>query len=332
MSIIALSHISKRFAVKHKDPGFLGGIKSLFAPRHSTVEALCDINLEVAEGESVALIGPNGAGKSTTIKLLTGLMYPSAGEARVLGRVPWEQREALSYQIGVVFGHRSQLWYHLPAGDTFDLLADLYELDPTAYRRRRAWLVEMFGLEKLLTVPVRNLSLGERMRCELTASLLHQPRVLFLDEPTVGLDVIGKQIIRNLIRAINQEERTTILLTSHDTGDIEQVSRRVLVLNQGRIIYQDALENLSRRFLQRKEVRLRLGHTLKPVAAKGVEVVESGEFAARLLVDTRVVSIQSLVAELLGNNQVLDITINDPSLESTIAAIYTAQRSEEGVG
>lgn len=328
MAIIEVMGLTKRFDVRTKAPGFMGGLRSLLSPRYDKVEALTNVDFTISEGEAVALIGPNGAGKSTAVKLLTGLLYPTSGDAVVLGMVPWRDRERLSYDIGVVFGHRSQLWYHLPPSDTFDLLSHLYDMDLAEYRRRRWWLVETFGLEPFMNTPVRNLSLGERMRCELAAALLHKPRILFLDEPSIGLDVVGKQVIRDLIGRINREEGTTVLLTSHDTGDIEQICRRALVLNKGRIVYKDDVRNLSQQFLHRKEIELKLGGPLTAVSVPGVEIVDAKEYTAKLLVDTRLAPVQDVVADLLARNHVLDLTINNPSLESTIAAIYSIHGRE----
>lgn len=180
------------------------------------------LSFTISRGERVAFIGPNGAGKSTTIKMLSGILYPTAGDISILGHTPWKDRRTMAYKIGTVFGQRSQLWYHLPAGDTFDLLASAYAIDRDDYKKRRAYLADVFHLEPLLNRPVRQLSLGERMRCEIAASLLHKPEILFLDEPTVGLDITARTAIRDLIRDASEQDGTTILLTSHDTGDMEK--------------------------------------------------------------------------------------------------------------
>ena len=202
---------------------------------HVAVDA---VDLAVDLGEAIAFIGPNGAGKSTTIKMLTGILHPSSGEARVLGLVPWQSRTRLAHEIGTVFGQRSQLWFHLPAGDTLRLLGAIYELPPALVRQRTGELVERFALGDLLAVPVRKLSLGQRMRFEIAASLLHRPKVLFLDEPTVGLDVIAKAEVREVIREANQGG-ATVFLTSHDAGDIESIARRAIVIDRGRIVFDD---------------------------------------------------------------------------------------------
>ncbi|MBD0303260.1 MAG: ATP-binding cassette domain-containing protein, partial [Tolypothrix sp. T3-bin4] len=204
--------------------------------RQTEIVAVDDITLSVPNGQAIAFIGPNGAGKSTTIKMLTGILYPTSGQATLLGLNPWKNRRELAYQIGVVFGQRSQLWYHLPPRDTLELLARIYNLDRKEYIKRRDVLVERFDLKPFWYTPVRKLSLGQRMRAEVAASLLHRPRLLFLDEPTIGLDVIARQELRDLIREWNRNEGITVFLTSHDAGDIERVAQRVVVINHGRVV------------------------------------------------------------------------------------------------
>ena len=245
---IEIRGLRKTFRVREGRQGLRGAVHDLFAPRTRDVVAVDDISFEIAPGERVAFVGPNGAGKSTTIKVLSGILHPSAGEVRVLGLVPWRQRHELCFRIGTVFGQRTQLWYHLPASDSYDLLARVYDLDDATYRRRRDAYVEVFGIGPLLAKPVRQLSLGERMRCEIVASLLHAPEVLFLDEPTIGLDVTAKATIRNLIREQSEREGSTLLFTSHDTGDMESVCDRVIVIHRGAIsAYSASLNSLGYR-------------------------------------------------------------------------------------
>lgn len=221
--------------------------RGLFAREKFEVVSVDSVSFTVPEGQALAFIGPNGAGKSTTIRMLTGILTPTSGNARVLGFTPWKDRSKLAFQIGAVFGQRSQLWYHLPAGDTFDLLAKIYNLNPIEYRKRRNELVERFELGPLLDVPVRKLSLGQRMRAEVAASLLHKPRLLLLDEPTIGLDINARHQLRELIRDWNRSEGLTVFLTSHDTGDIESVAERVIIINHGRLVLDDTVDNLRNR-------------------------------------------------------------------------------------
>lgn len=236
---IEVENLRKVYEI-HKRRGF-------FAREKSEVVSVDSVSFSVPEGQALAFVGPNGAGKSTTIRMLTGILTPSGGHARVLGFTPWKDRSKMAFHIGAVFGQRSQLWYHLPAGDTFDLLARIYNLDPVEYRKRRNELVERFELGPLLDVPVRKLSLGQRMRAEVAASLLHKPKLLMLDEPTIGLDINARHHLRELIRDWNRNEGLTVFLTSHDTGDIESVAERVIIINHGRLVLDDTVDNLRNR-------------------------------------------------------------------------------------
>jgi ABC-2 type transport system ATP-binding protein len=321
--------LSKRFVAKQTAPGLLGSLRAAVHPVYRETLAVHPCTFRVEPGELVAFIGPNGAGKSTTIKMLTGILYPSAGEARVLGLVPWEDRRTLAYNIAAVFGQKSQLWYHLPPQATFDLLARVYELEPADYRRRAGELIDLFDLHAHLSTPVRKLSLGERMRCELAAALLHRPKVLFLDEPTIGLDVVAKQRIRALIRRLNAEEGVTVFLTSHDAGDVEQVCRRVIVISHGQIILDDPIAALKREFLQTKVIDLKLGGDGGGSGGlpfgDAVTVVDRGDWGLRLEVDTARQPIDAVIAYLVAHHRVADITIGDPPLEEIIAQIYQRQ-------
>ena len=317
--------LKKVFRTRDKAPGLRASLSGLVAPRYREVEAVVDIDLRIERGEVLAFIGPNGAGKSTTIKMLTGILYPSAGEARVLGLVPWRDRQKLAFKIASVFGQRSQLWYHLPPGDSLDLLAHIYEIDPPTYRARLRHLVAQFEIEHLLQVPVRKLSLGERMRCEIVGSLLHRPAIVFLDEPTIGLDVVAKQRIRQHIRELNEHEGTTVFLTSHDAGDVEQLCRRVIMINHGRVVFDDSVVALKQRFLRNKRIELKL---LEPVAAfemPGVHLVRHEDYEIVVDVDTRLQPIEAAVARLMSGARVADVSIEDPPLEDIIAAMYLHQ-------
>jgi viologen exporter family transport system ATP-binding protein len=235
---VELDRLSKSFRVRRaRRPGIGGRVRDLLRPQTESVAAVDGLSFSIAPGERVAFIGPNGAGKSTTLKVLAGILRPDAGEVRVLGFVPSDERRRLAFHIGTVFGQRSQLWYQLPPRDTFELLGRVYEIDRRQHRRRIEMLTALFELDALVETPVRHLSLGERMRCEIAASLLHSPRLLFLDEPTIGLDVSAKAVIRDLLRTESERERVTLLLTSHDTGDIERVCTRVIVINHGRLLW-----------------------------------------------------------------------------------------------
>ncbi len=251
-----------------------------------SVEAVRDISFTVEPGERVAYIGPNGAGKSTSIKILTGILHPTRGEARVLGVVPWEERRRLAGRIGTLFGQRSQLWLELTPRQSFRMLAAIYGLDRARERTRVGELAELLDAGDLFDTPVRSLSLGQRMRCELAACMVHEPEVLFLDEPTIGLDLLAKQRFRELLVRLNAERRTTIFLTSHDVADIEHVARRVIVINHGSVIYDDEVQAMRRSLLATKVVEVGLGHPAEPIAMCGVAVVEHSATAMKLVVDT----------------------------------------------
>jgi ABC-2 type transport system ATP-binding protein len=327
--------LTKQFTSKLTPPGVLGSLRAAVRPRYRETLAVHGCSFAVEPGEVVAFIGPNGAGKSTTIKMLTGILYPTSGEARVLGLVPWAQRRLLAYNIAAVFGQKSQLWYHLPPLASFQLLARIYELDGAEYRRRAGALVDLFELAPYLETPVRRLSLGERMRCELAAALLHRPQVVFLDEPTIGLDVIAKQRIRALIRQLNQDERVTVFLTSHDADDVEQICRRVIVINHGTIILDAPIATLKRDYLQTKVIDLRLHDQHQDWVAPpfdGVTVLEQGDWGIRLEVATARQPIEAVVAHLVAHHRVADVTISDPPLEEIIAQIYQRRPELEAEG
>lgn len=316
----------KVFRVAQKDPGLAGSIRAMVNPRFVEAVAVKDVSFSVDEGEILAFIGPNGAGKSTTIKMLTGILHPSGGNAKVLGMTPWKERQALARQIGSVFGQRSQLWYHLPPRDTFELLSHVYDLNRSAYLSRLAMLVDRFDLGGLMNTPVRKLSLGQRMKCEIAASLLHSPRVIFLDEPTVGLDVVAKRSIRELVLEMNREEGVTVFLTSHDVGDIEQLCRRVMIINHGELILDTSIKELKRDYLGAKVVRVRLEEAVREFEMTGVNVVKHKRGNLKLLVDTSVTSIDDVLVELMRRGHIEDITISDPPTEQIIADIYSRWR------
>jgi len=332
MSVVRLQDLRKTFKLKQKAPGLRGSFKSLFHSEYQTVDAVKGVSLELDEGELLAFFGPNGAGKSTTIKMLTGILFPSGGEAQVLGYVPWKQRRELSYHIGSVFGQKPQLWYHLPPIDTFDLFAHIYELDRASFEKRKGFLVEALGIGDLLHTPVRKLSLGQRMRCEIAASLMHGPRILFLDEPTIGLDVIAKQQLREAIKTLHDEEKMTIFLTSHDAGDVESLCKRVIVINHGQVIFDDRTSALKRRFLRRKIIGVRFGQPLDDhFKLENATILKQSTWGAKIELDTHVRPVDDLIAAILAYAPVVDLTVEDPPMEEIIAEIYKAEDAVEMV-
>lgn len=321
-TVLEVKNLSKTFRVKQKSPGLIGGLQSFFHPDYKEISAVNDISFSVEQGEVLAFIGPNGAGKSTAIKMLTGILYPSAGQMKVLDYIPWKDRTSLACHIGTVFGQKAQLWYHLPPLDTYHLLFRIYELDEDRYKKRLAFLVDAFEIQDLLKTPVRKLSLGQRMRCELVGSLLHEPRILFLDEPTIGLDVIAKQQVRDVLKYLNEKENTTIFLTSHDAGDIESITKRSIIINHGKIMFDDATATLKRNFLTTKVVDLVIEGDADRFNFEGGKLLERSKHNLKIEIDTSVNSIERLLAYSLENFRVSDISIVDTPLEEIIAALY----------
>ena len=293
----------------------------------SAVDAVHDLTLSVAHGERLAFIGPNGAGKSTSIKMLTGILHPTAGAARVLGLVPWQQRRRLSERTGTLFGQRSQLWFELSPRQSLRMLAAIYGMDRAQESRRVAELGELLDATDLFEVPVRDLSLGQRMRCELAACLLHEPDILFLDEPTIGLDLLAKRRFRELLVTLNEHDGTTVFLTSHDVADIEHVAQRVVVISAGRLIYDDSVAAMRRTMLSTKLVDVGLERAGAPLGLDGVTLVASSESSAQLSVDTSRTSIREVLGRVLDTWSVSDISVMDPPLEQVIAEIYAERQS-----
>ncbi len=304
-NIIEVKQLTKKFKLKKN----VSSLRSFFRPEYKTVTAVDRISFEIKKGERVAFIGPNGAGKSTTIKMLSSILYPTSGTALVNGLVPWDNRRKLSYDIGTVFGQRSQLWYQLPVQDSFALMGRIYNLDEIPFKRRLSRLVKLFEIRDLLEHPTRSLSLGQRMRCEIVASLLHKPQILFLDEPTIGLDVTAKEIIRSLIKKQALEEETTLLLTSHDTDDMEKVCERVIIINKGRIIFDNSIRALRDSYLSKKYIEV---------------TTETGE-KIKTVVNTREKPAKKAIDELVGKYHVTDMTVENPPMEEIIKEIYSRE-------
>ena len=294
--------------------------------RRRTTDAVRHISFTIDPGERVAYIGPNGAGKSTSIKILTGILQPTGGHASVLGIVPWQQRKKLAARIGTLFGQRSMLWMELTPRQSYRMLAAIYGLDGTRERQRIGVLAELLDANDLIDVPVRSLSLGQRMRCELAACMLHNPEVLFLDEPTIGLDLLAKQRFRDLLVRLNEEQRTTIFLTSHDVADIEHVARRAIVINHGTVIYDDDVVAMRRNLLSSKVIEVSLTTPITPVFGTGVIVQSHSDVGMKLVVNTTATTIRTVLDVLLDGPAVADITVVDPPLEEVIAEIYSHPR------
>ncbi len=299
-----------------------------------TIRAVDDITFSVEQGERLAFIGPNGAGKSTSIKMLTGILHPTAGRATVLGLTPWDQRTELARRIGTVFGQRSQLWSELPARASYKMLAAIYGLSDEQLRRRLDELGRRLNAQDLFDQPSRTLSLGQRMRCELAACMLHSPDLLFLDEPSIGLDLVAKQQFRQLLVEVNQELGCTIFLTSHDVADIEHVADRAIIVNHGVIIYDDSVQAMARTLLRTKQVEVSFAAPVEATrlhtaisgagsaAGNGIAVVEATSTSARLEVDTTAQPVGQVLHRLLKVGSVIDLNVTDPPLDQVISEIY----------
>jgi ABC-2 type transport system ATP-binding protein len=325
---VELRDLKKSFHTRAPSaPSFMGALRGLVTAKSMEFRAVDGISFCIEEGERVAFIGPNGAGKSTTLKILSGILHPDHGHVRVLGLDPAKDRTRLGYSIGTVFGQRSQLWQHLPANDTFRLLASVYDLPPALFRSRIAALIEVFALGPLLAQPVRKLSLGERMRCELAASLLHAPRLLFLDEPTIGLDVTAKARVRELVREQSERDGTSVLLTSHDTGDSAEVCERVIVINHGKLLFDQSLSSLRAEFITHKRVTLVSDRAELTFSLPGVRVIEHEPYKTRLEVEVKLTPVARVVEAALALGTLHDLTVEDPPLEQVVQAIYASAAS-----
>jgi ABC-2 type transport system ATP-binding protein len=307
--IISVKNLSKEFSFKKDN-------------KKTKITAVDNISFDVNRGETIALIGPNGAGKSTTIKMMLGILHPTKGEIEICGNDPTKQRRELAYKIGSVFGQRSQLSYHLPPKDSFLLFQKVYDIDDKAYKKRIERLIELFEISDFIDQPVRKLSLGQRMRCEIISSLLHRPEIVFLDEPTIGLDVVAKRKLRDVLKKLNEEWCTTIFLTSHDTADIEVLCEKTIIINQGKLIYEDSTQALQQEHIDEKRSYVRFEEETKYKPIEGVDVTKSNNFEIEVKVDTKKLSIKKFLVDLVSKYKVIDINIEDPSLEEIISNIY----------
>lgn len=323
MPLIEVNGLTKTFRTHKKDPGFRGALKGLFSRRYESIDAVKDVGFTIEEGEFVGFLGPNGAGKTTTLKMLAGLLHPTRGTARVLGNVPWERRDEYRRQFALLLGQKNQLWWDLPARDSFELNARIYGLEMERFRKTLDELAGMLSVTDKLSTAVRELSLGERMKCELIAALLHEPKVLFLDEPTIGLDVVSQQVVRDFLREHNRRRRTTILLTSHYMADIQELCERVIIIDHGTVFFDGQLADILDRFADFKLVNVQFqasGNTPLPDAARYGEVIESNAGMIRLRVkrDRVIATCKALLDEL----PVLDLDIQEVPIEDIIRALF----------
>ena len=323
--MIEVQHLSKTFYVRRRESGLKNAAAALFKKREP-VPALQDVSFSVADGEMVGYIGPNGAGKSTTIKVMTGVLTPDHGICRIDGRTPWKERKAHVARIGVVFGQRSQFWWDLPVNDSFDLIRDIYRVPEDRYRKNVRELSEMLSLGEILRTPARQLSLGQRMRCEIAASLLHDPKVLFLDEPTIGLDAASKLAVREFIRSLNRTRGTTILLTTHDMQDIEALTRRIILIGKGRILLDGPLEDLKETLSPVRTViasgREKAGALSLPEGVSLLSRQGEGNVRLTLSADTRLSPVPALIESLSRQMELSDLSVEQASMDEVVLSLY----------
>lgn len=313
--------LSKTYKVFQKTPGLWGAVRGLVHRRYKQVKAVDQVSFSIDPGEIVAFLGPNGAGKTTTLKMLAGLIYPSSGTAQVLGFTPWHRPDAFRRQFSLVMGQKNQLWWDLPASDSFQLHKEVYSLETAAFNKTLGELTELFGVRELTRQPVRELSLGERMKMELIASLLHQPRLLLLDEPTIGLDVVAQVTIQKCLREYNRSRGVTILLTSHYMRDVEALCARVLVITHGKLIYDGALSGITEQFNRTKSLTLHFADEIAKPDLERYGVIDRFEgTVAELKVDRAHVA--ETLSAIIDRFAIIDMSVQDPPLESVIANVF----------
>lgn len=328
MSLIRVEDLRKEFKVAVRREGPLAALRTLFSREYTTKRAVDGISFQIEPGEVVGYVGPNGAGKSTTIKVLTGILVPTAGRVEVQGLVPYERRIENARRIGVVFGQRTQLWWDLPTIESFELLRHIYRVPADRYRANMARFTDLLGLDEFVHTPVRQLSLGQRMRADLAAALLHDPGIVYLDEPTIGLDVVAKERIRGFIAELNRERGTTVILTTHDMSDVEKLCRRMILIDQGQVVYDGPLGQIKTRFGRHRVLVVDLeGAPDGPIEVAGAECIRYQDGRKWLRFDRTEISAAQLITRVSDHYGIVDLTLEEPEIEGIIRRIY-----EEGLG
>ena len=322
MPIITVEHLSKNFKVYKRRTGFWGSLSSTISRKHDIIKAVDNVNFTLERGELVGYIGANGAGKSTTIKMLTGILVPTSGHIDVMGLTPYHRRKENARRIGVVFGQRTQLWWDLPVIDSFELLKHIYEIPQNLYKQNLEFFSELLQLEPVLSTPVRKLSLGQRMRCDLTAALLHNPEILYLDEPTIGLDVVAKAQVRQFLRQVNAERQVTVILTTHDLNDVEKVCQRLIIIDSGKIIYDGGIDALKKDYGKTRMLIVDLAQTYPDIQLEGVDLTRRDGNRIWLAFDRDTVSASEVITQLTERYEIQDLTISEPEIEEIVRRIY----------
>ena len=325
MNVIEVNNLSKKFKTKVKEKGLKGSIKSIIKPKYKIKKAVSNVSFTVEKGEMLAFIGPNGAGKSTTIKMLTGILYPDKGSINILGLNPTKDRKKLSYEISSVIGQKEQLWMHLTPYDNFKFIGTMYDLPDSVVEKKINEFIDIFELNDFINTPVRGLSLGQRIRCEIVAALINEPKILFLDEPTIGLDPVVKENIRTLIKRLNKEYKTTIFLTSHDVSDIEKLCKRVIVVNDGTIVMDTTMNELKYHYMNKKIVEVKMSEEVNLKETKGITILKDKGYNLKIEVDTTKKSIKD-VLDMLDQDNIIDINISNVPLEDIISEIYKREK------
>ena len=324
MAVVEVKNLKKYFRVHKKEPGLIGSIKSLISRRYEEIKAIDDISFNIEEGELVGFIGPNGAGKTTTLKCLSGLLYPTAGFISVLGFLPPQRKPEFLRQISLVMGQKNQLWWDLPPLETFQLNKEIYEIPEEKYKETLKELVALLGVEDILKVQVRKLSLGQRMKCELIAALLHSPKVLFLDEPTIGLDVVAQKKMRDFIKEYNRRYKATILLTSHYMGDVKELCRRVLIIDKGKLVFDGKLSQITQKYADHKLISVILAQEVEERTLKSLGEIKEFSFP-KLVYFVKREEVSKIAAKVLENLPVADLNIEEPPIEDIIRELFTGK-------
>jgi len=322
MSVITVQNLRKEFKVYQHREGFWGAIRNLASSKHSIVKAVDGISFDIARGEIVGYVGPNGAGKSTTIKMLTGILVPTSGDINVAGLVPFKKRKENARRIGVVFGQRTQLWWDLPVIESFQLLRRIYRVSIENYNKNMELFNELLHTHEFINTPVRKLSLGQRMRSDLAAALLHNPEILYLDEPTIGLDIVAKDKIRTFLKDMNRERKTTIIMTTHDLSDVEKLCERMMIIDRGRIIYDGSVSQIKQRYGKKRTLIADVRDDYNDISLENAELIRRIERRIWLQFDRDTTSASQLIAELSRKCDIIDLTIEEPEIETIVAKIY----------
>lgn len=323
MPIIEVTNLTKDYKLNVRKKGLLGSIQSLLIPEYQMKRAVENISFTIEKGDMVGFIGPNGAGKSTTVKMLTGILTPTDGKISVLGMTPSKQRKKIASRIGVVFGQRTQLWWDLPVADTFDLLKSIYRISDKDFKKNMDMFNQLLGLDEFISQPVRQLSLGQRMRADIAASLVHDPDIILFDEPTIGLDVVAKEKIREFIKVVNKEKNSTMLFTTHDMMDIEKTCKRMIIIDHGTIIYDGTVDQIKERYGKKRTIVVAFAQDNKNIVLpNGVEIVEEDNNKKHMQFNRDEVQVSDVISYFTSNYNILDLTVKEPEIESIIREIY----------